>query len=97
MAFAPFEDGVVEFGTTALSPVQWDAMPQVVVVVAAGRHAAGSSRVVAAVVAAAAVAVVGIAVEWLGVHVRPSPPHQVPTLPKEVMRRALEELGALYY
>ena len=29
MAFAPFEDGVVEFGTTALSPVQWDAMPQV--------------------------------------------------------------------
>jgi hypothetical protein len=30
MAFAPFEDGVVEFGTTALAPVQWDAMPQVV-------------------------------------------------------------------
>ena len=29
MAFAPFEDGVIEFGTTALSPVQWGAMPQV--------------------------------------------------------------------
>ena len=48
MAFAPFEDGVVEFGTTAASATQWDAMPQ------------------------------------------------VPTLPKEVMRRAFEELGALY-
>lgn len=49
VAFAPFEDGVVEFGTTALSPIQWgDTMPQ------------------------------------------------VPTLPKEAMRAAFEELGALY-
>eukprot|EP00964_Phaeocystis_antarctica_P107686 scaffold72369_cov54-Phaeocystis_antarctica.AAC.1 len=29
VAFAPFEDGVVEFGTTAASATQWDAMPQV--------------------------------------------------------------------
>ena len=29
IAFAPFEDGVVEFGTTAASTTQWSAMPQV--------------------------------------------------------------------
>merc|ERR1719440_1708047 len=48
IAFAPFEDGVVEFGTTKQSGKVWDAVPK------------------------------------------------VPVLPKAVMRRAFEELGALY-
>ena len=48
ISFAPYEDGVIEYGTTTASDTQWTRMPQ------------------------------------------------VPTLPKGVLRKAFEELGALY-
>ena len=48
ISFAPYEDGVIEYGTTTVSDIQWSRMPE------------------------------------------------VPTLPKDVLRKAFEELGALY-
>ena len=48
ISFAPYEDGVIEYGTTTASNTQWTRIPE------------------------------------------------VPTLPKDVLRKAFEELGALY-